>query len=378
MRRSGKSVILQQIQQLLRGRGVLEQQILCLNFEQMSNARLKDAGALHGEIMKRMGNCGAKVYLFFDEIQEVTNWQNCVNSLRLDLDCDIYITGSNARLLSGELATYLAGRYVEILVYPFSFEEFIQLYRMVYSQANVADCFQRYLQFGGMPYLAQLDYREDPCNVYLQGIYDTVELKDIIQRNHIRDSELLERILGYLIGNPGTPFTANSIVKYFRSEGRKVALETIVNYIQVATDAFLFYPIRCEDIAGKKFLQINEKYYLADHGISRAVCSDNPPAINLVLENLVCLELLRRGYKVSFGRITGKEIDFIGVKSGKRIYIQVAYILGSEETLEREFKPLLQIQDNFPKYVVSMDEVNMSRQGICHCNVKDFLLGKYW
>jgi len=378
MRRSGKSVILQQIQQYLLSEGVSPEQIFYLNFEQIDNIHLTNFISLHREVMNKMGKYKGKVYLFFDEIQEVANWEKCINSLRLDLDCDIYLTGSNAHLLSGELATYLSGRYVEIVVYPFSFTEFIQLYRSVKPSADTSQCFLEFLELGGMPYLAQLDYNKDSADVYLQGLYDTVELKDIIQRNHIRDGELLSKIMGYLTNNPGTPFTSNSLVKYFKSEGRKVALETISNYLQAAADAFLFYPIPCENIVGKNILRINEKFYLADHGIRRAIFGSNQQVINLILENLLCLELLRRDYKVSFGRIKEREIDFIGTKKGKKIYIQVAYLLASPETIEREFTPLLQVQDNFPKYVVSMDELNFSQKGIQHVSVKNFLLSDEW
>lgn len=377
IRRSGKSVMLELIQKELLAQGAAAGNFITINFEDISNARLCTALALHDEILRRAEKIEGKVYLFFDEIQEVEAWEKCINSLRVALDCDIYLTGSNAKLLSGELATYLAGRYVEFVIYPFSFGEFYELYREAFPESGLSACFNKYLLLGGMPYLHRLGYEPEACRQYLQDLYNSVELKDIIKRNNIRDVDLLERIIAYMTVNTGSSFSANSIAKYFKSEGRKVSAETILNYIKAVADAFLFYQVKLEDLPGKKLLAVNEKYYVADHGIREAVFGGNLPNINLILENIVYLELLRRGYTVHVGRNGVKEIDFVAAKQGKKLYVQVTYLLASPETVEREFGAYDGIEDNFPKYVVSMDEFDLSRNGIIHCNIRDFLLQEW-
>lgn len=373
IRRCGKSVMLDLIKQELLQQGVTPQQLISYNFENMSFARLCNAQALHDEIINKTQALTGKIYLFFDEIQEVKDWEKCINSLRIELNCDIYITGSNAKLLSGELATYLAGRYVEFVIYPFSFSEFIELYNTIQPNTSETECFKKYLHFGGMPYLASLQYNEAACKQYLQDVYTSVELKDIVRRNNIRDVDMLERILTYITANIGTIFSANVLSKYLKSEGRSMATETIINYVKACTDAFLFYQVKRQDIQGKKLLAINEKYYVADHGIREAVFGGNMKDINLILENIVYLELLRRGYKVSIGKVDTKEIDFICEKQDKKIYIQVTYLLAAEETIQREFGVYNEITDNYPKYVLSLDEFDMSRNGIIHKNIRDFL-----
>ena len=373
IRRCGKSVMLDLIKQELLQQGVTPQQLISYNFENMSFARLCNAQALHDEIISQTQALTEKIYLFFDEIQEVKDWEKCINSLRIELNCDIYITGSNAKLLSGELATYLAGRYVEFVIYPFSFSEFIELYNTIQPNTSETDYFKKYLHFGGMPYLAALQYNEAACKQYLQDVYTSVELKDIVRRNNIRDVDMLERILTYITANIGTIFSANVLSKYLKSEGRSMATETIINYVKACTDAFLFYQVKRQDVQGKKLLAINEKYYVADHGIREAVFGGNMKDINLILENIVYLELLRRGYKVSIGKVDTKEIDFICEKQEKKIYIQVTYLLAAEETIQREFGVYNEITDNYPKYVLSLDEFDMSRNGIIHKNIRDFL-----
>lgn len=373
IRRCGKSVMLDLIKKELLQQGVTPQQLISYNFENMSFARLCNAQALHDEIINKTQALTGKIYLFFDEIQEVKDWEKYINSLRIELNCDIYITGSNAKLLSGELATYLAGRYVEFVIYPFSFSEFIELYNTIQPNTSETECFKKYLHFGGMPYLATLQYNEAACKQYLQDVYTSVELKDIVRRNNIRDVDMLERILTYITANIGTIFSANVLSKYLKSEGRSMATETIINYVKACTDAFLFYQVKRQDVQGKKLLAINEKYYVADHGIREAVFGGNMKDINLILENIVYLELLRRGYKVSIGKVDTKEIDFICEKQDKKIYIQVTYLLAAEETIQREFGVYNEITDNYPKYVLSLDEFDMSRNGIIHKNIRDFL-----
>ena len=306
------------------------------------------------------------------------NWEKCVNSLRVDMDCDIYITGSNAKLLSGELATYLAGRYVEFVIYPFSFMEFKELYSSLFPDTDDAGCFRAYLTSGGMPYLSNLRYEEGPGFQYLQDLYNSVVLKDIVKRNNVRDVDLLERIIAYITGNIGTSFSASSISKFLKSEGRTASVETVLNYMKYCLDAYLFYRVKRQDLQGKQILTTNEKYYIADHGIREAVLGGNMRDINLILENIVCMELLRRGYDVTVGKSGEKEIDFICENKNEKIYVQVTYLLASEETIRREFSVYDTVKDHYPKYVVSMDEFDMSRNGIKHRNIRDFLQAGKW
>ena len=378
IRRSGKSVMLELVKQELLESGVGAEHFISINFEDMRNAHLFNAQSLHEEVLRLSSTIQGKVFLFFDEIQEVANWEKCINSLRVALDCDIYITGSNAKLLSGELATYLGGRYVEFVIYPFSFSEFLELYLPIFPQSSIQQCFQKYLVTGGMPYLSNLQYADEPSHQYLTDLFNSVMLKDIVKRNKVRDVDLLERILAFVTANVGTTFSATSLSKFLKSEHRTVAPETILNYIKYCCDAYLFYQVKRQDLQGKQLLATNEKYYIADHGIREAVFGGNMRDINLILENIVFMELLRRGYSVTVGKTGNKEVDFVCDKRGERIYIQVADLLASEETIHREFDVYDSIRDHYPKYVISLDEFDMSRNGIRHRNIRDFLLADSW
>lgn len=376
IRRSGKSVMLELVKNELRKSGVSDKNFLCINFEQFSNSELLDANILHKRIVEFQKSADGKIYLFFDEIQEVDGWEKCINSCRVDFDCDIYITGSNAKLLSGELATYLAGRYVEFVIYPFSFAEFLEMNRQKNSQIDKSACFTAFLKTGGMPFLANFLGDDSAKNQYLMDIYNSVVLKDVVKRNNIRDVDTLERIIAYAFSNIGHIFSATSLSKYFKSKKRNISHDTILNYLKFCTDAFLIYKISRYDLEGKKVLTVNEKYYCADHGLREAVFGKNTQNIDQILENIVCLELLRRNFKVFVGKKDESEIDFIAERNGVKIYVQVAYLLASEETVRREFSVYDSIKDNFPKYVVSMDEFDFSRNGIIHRNIRDFLLGE--
>jgi len=371
IRRCGKSVMLQLIQDELKNRGVKDDQIYALNFEDMANSDLMEAQKLHDVVMEKATKNPELKYLFFDEIQEVVEWERCINSLLSKGKFDIYITGSNATLLSGELATFLAGRYIEIHVYPFSFEEFILLYE---SEESVDKNFEQYIQFGGFPFLQH--FIEEPIAVaqYLKDIYSSVLIKDVMKRNQFRDVDLLERILLYVIAHVGETFSANAISKFFKSEGRKVAPETVMNQLKGCEEAFLFHRVPRIDLVGKQILQVNEKYYIADHGLRQAVYGNNQRDIGRILENIVYMEMLRRGYTVRVGRVGNREVDFVCDKAEQRIYLQVAYLLASDETVARAFGSLLAIEDNFPKYVLSMDRFDMGRQGILHRYIPDFIL----
>lgn len=373
IRRSGKSVMLELIKDELTHSGINTKQFISINFEDMRYSNLLTGAALHEEILKKSASISGKIYLFFDEIQEVADWEKCINSLRVILDCDIYLTGSNAKLLSGELATYLGGRYVEFIIYPFSYTEFLELYHTICPEISPQQTFQKYLISGGMPYLANLRYEEEPSQQYLTDLFHSVQLKDIIKRNKIRDIDLLERIIAYVMANIGTTFSATSIAKFLKNEQRTVSTETILNYIKYCTDAYLFYQVKRQDLHGKQILATNEKYYVADHGIREAIYGGNMRDIHLILENIIYMELLRRGYTITVGKFKEKEIDFVCTKRNEKIYVQVTYLLASEDTIQREFGIYNEIKDNFPKYVVSLDEFDMSRNGIKHMNVREFL-----
>ena len=376
IRRSGKSVMLKLIMEELKQNGIDEKQFININFENLINRELTTADKLHKYILKRASEIKNKCYIFLDEIQEVKDWEKCINSLRVneEYDFDIYITGSNAKLLSGELSTYLAGRYVEFVIYPFSFKEFLDTLKPIQSNVSTKEAFQKYIKFGGMPFLHNLAFEEEASLQYLKDIYSSIILKDITQRNKIRDTDLLEKVIDYLIMNIGNNFSATSISKFFKSENRKVSVETILNYIKATEEAFLIYKVSRDDLIGKKILNINEKYYIADHGIREAILESNQRDINQIFENIIYLELLRKGYNIRVGKVDNLEVDFVCTKRNEKIYIQVAYLLASPETMEREFSSLEKINDNYPKYVISMDEFDMSRNGIRHINIIAFLL----
>lgn len=378
MRRCGKSVMLELVKRELVREGVSEANFFSYNFEDLTISNLCEATALHDDVCKRVQGAIGKVYLFFDEIQEVLEWEKAINSLRVRLDCDIYITGSNARLLSSELSTYLAGRYVEFVIYPFSFGEFLPLYRQSFPEASIKECFNAFISFGGMPFLSELNYNENASKVYLSDAFSSVVVKDIAKRNNIRDIDLLERIIAYVMSNMGCTFSASSLSRYFKSQDRRVSVDTILNYLKFAMEAFLFYQVKREDLIGKEVLVSNEKYYIADHGLREAVWGRNNESIELVLENIVLIELFRRGYDVHVGRVGDKEIDFVATRQNEKIYVQVSYMLASESTIEREFGVYALVRDNWPKYVVSMDELDMSRDGVKHVNITDFLLADDW
>ena len=377
IRRAGKSVMLELVKNELKESGISEENFLCINFEQFSNSQFLDVESLYKKITDFQKNTKGKIYLFFDEIQEVDGWEKCINSCRIDFDCDIYITGSNAKLLSGELATYLAGRYVEFVIYPFSFAEFFEMNLIKNPNVDKATCFMQFLKTGGMPFLSNFPDDDSAKSLYLIDIYNSVVLKDVVKRNNIRDVDTLERIVAYAFSNIGHIFSATSLSKYFKSENRKISHDTILNYLKFCSDAFLFYKINRYDLEGKKIVTVNEKYYCADHGLREALFGKNIQNIDQVLENIVCLELLRRNYKVYVGKKGDLEIDFIAEKQGKKIYIQVAYLLANEETIKREFSVYNSVKDSYPKYVVSMDALDFSQNGIIHKNIKEFLLMEF-
>ncbi len=377
IRRSGKSTLLKLVQQELIADGVSENQIIMINFESMAYAN-RDFMSIYQELRHLSGNHGEKAYIFLDEIQELAGWEKMVNSLRVDLYCDLYITGSNSKLLSGELATYLAGRYIEVAVYPFSFQEIMKIKKEKQTELPVEEAFNLYLRFGGMPFLYENNLDATAALDYLKDIYNSIMLKDIIGRHAIRDVELFERILSYLLANVANPFSGSNIMKYLKNEKRAISLETLYNYISYSQEACLLYLTPRENVQGKRILKFQEKIFLADHGLREAIYGNNQRDINHILENIVFLELLRRGYTVRIGKSDAKEIDFIAEKTSQRIYIQVAYLIPDQNVAEREFSALLGIKDNYPKMVLSLDKFDLSRKGIVHKNLINFLLEQDW
>jgi predicted AAA+ superfamily ATPase len=374
IRRCGKSVMLEQIQDELVRQGAKRENFISLNFEKMSLSELRDPTKLESYVKPLIENADGQVYLFLDEIQEVDKWEMWVNSLRVETDADIYITGSNAKLLEGEYATLIGGRYISLRILPFTFKEYLSCVRESESDISERDAFRKYISVGGMPFVASLNLNEDDAVAYLQDIFSSVVVKDVVKRNGIRDIDLLERVLSYVFANIGQIFSANSISKFFLSEKRKIAPETILNYLKACQESYLIDRVRRLDVPSKKQLKVDEKYFIADHGLREAIHGGNQRDIERVLENIVYVELLSRGYTVRIGRVGNAEIDFVCDQGAERIYIQVSYLLASDETIEREFSVYRNISDNYPKYVVSTDDFDMSREGIIHRNIVDFLL----
>ena len=378
MRRCGKSVLLALTKQELLNRGIASENIISMNFESLRYEKLKDYRTLYNAIMDKAEILSGKIYILLDEIQEVSNWEEAINSFRVDLDCDIYITGSNARLLSSELATLLAGRYVEIKVYPLTFKEYLEFAASNPEESSLsqAEHFCNYLRFGGLPGIHQMKWDSARIYQYLTDIYNSVLLKDVISRNKIRDTALLERIVLYLMDNVGNTFSAKTITDFLKSQGRKLSTETVYNYLSALESAFLIYKVNRFDLKGKRILETQEKYYLSDLGIRHAVLGYRDNDIAGLLENITFNELICRGFDVNIGKQGVTEVDFIANKRDTRLYLQICYILTPENT-EREFYPLENINDNYEKLVLTTDTLlDINRHGIRQKNIVEFLLEK--
>ena len=369
-RRSGKSTILKQIIDSLLNDGIPQENIVWINFELSYYFEITDIKKLEDYISCQIENVEGRIYLFFDEIQVIPQWEKLINSYFAKEIFDIYITGSNSKLLSGEFATYLSGRYVELNIYPFSFQEYIEYHEI---SDDYKSHFYNYLEDGGMP--STYNYKGDDKNLVIMDLYNSIVLKDIIQRNNVKNVDLLDRIIRFVMYNIGQVFSANKIYKRLKQDMVNLSVNTIYKYLKFFENACLIYQVKREDLQGKKILQYDEKYYLSDLGFRQAIIGNNQRDITRVIENIVYIELLRRGYEITIGKVDNLEVDFVCKKQNKPIYIQVSYLLASEETIEREFKPLKNISDNYPKYVITMDNLDMSHEGIRHLNLLDFLLG---
>ena len=375
IRRSGKSTILLLLKEVLSEKGISENNIIALNFESFTTEHLKNATSLYAYLAGQITK-DEKIYILLDEIQEVQDWEKVVNSLLVDFNVDVYLTGSNSHLLSSELATYLAGRYIEIPVYTLSFKEYL-LFKSIYQTgvSTTKESFVTYLRKGGFPVIHTASYDEDTTYKVIRDIYASVLLRDTIQRYKIRDIELLERVTRFAFDNIGNTFSGKSITDYFKSQSRKTDVNTIYNYLSALEGAFILYRVSRFDIKGKEILKTQEKFFVSDLSLLYAMLGYRDSMIAGILENIVFLELKRREYKVYIGKLDSREIDFIAEKQGKKIYVQVAYKLENEATVHREFSPLLAVSDQYPKYVVTMDEFwKEDVEGVKHLQIHDFLL----
>lgn len=374
VRRSGKTVLLSQVQDYLKESGVDENQIVYLSFESVMNEPLQDYHALYNHLISVAQNSNKRLYIFLDEIQAVTSWEKVAASLLVDIDCDLYITGSNSKLLSGELATLIAGRYVQIPVYPFTLSEAKQL--LVQNNNFVSDeqLFQDYLRYGGLP--MRFSLAPQSVETYLSDTYDAIVMKDILARNKVADEKLLSLTLDFLMDNIANPFSARNIVATFQSNGIKTSINTILTYIGYIKKAMIMDSVQRYDIKGKRLLSSQEKYYSVDLGLRNIRKASNGIDYNKLYENIIYLELLYRGYDVKVGKTDDYEIDFVAYKGKEILYVQVCYLLSSESTINREFGNLERIRDHYPKIVISGDLPDFSRNGIKHYNIIDFLLDR--
>lgn len=374
VRRSGKTVLLSQIQYLLSERGIPGTNIINISLESRKNKKFKDGDALYDHLISVCDATEGRVYIFLDEIQAVSKWEEVVSSLLVDVDCDIYITGSNSKLLSGELATLIAGRYIQIHVYPFTLSEAKAIQKQNGKYTSDEALFADYLRHGGLPMRFSLE--DISLEPYLSDTYDAIVVKDIVARNNIKDTGLLHMILAFLMDNIANPFSARSIVAALKAEGINTTVETVISYIDYIKKAMVVYSAQRYDIKGKRLLTTNEKYYTVDLGLRNCVKASRESDYNKLYENIVYLELLCRGYDVKVGKTDDYEIDFVAYKGADILYVQVCYLLAAPETVEREFGNLERIKDNYPKCVISGDIPDFSRNGIKHYNIIKFLLNE--
>lgn len=376
IRRSGKSAILQLLKDELLKRGIGEENIIHINFESFEYTDVDNSDKLYYFIKAKITN-NQRYYILLDEIQEVISWEKAVDAFLVDINADLFITGSNSRLLSSELATYLAGRYVEIHIHTLSFAEYL-LFKQTRTHKEDKDTYREFgyfLRLGGFPVLHTAEYTLETAYKVVFDIYSSAILRDTVQRFNIRDVELLERVVKYVFDNVGNKFSAKNVADYFKSQHRKIDLNTVYNYLNALEGAFIVYKIPRYDVKGREILKTFEKYYVGDQALLYALMGYKDRLISGVLENIVMLELQRRGYRVFVGKSDDKEIDFIAELKERKVYIQVAYKMTEQTTIDREFTPLLEIKDHHPKYVVTMDETWKDNiEGIQHKHIADFLL----
>lgn len=376
MRRSGKSTILKMIMEKLQSeKNISVERIVSMRFdsmeyEGMSAKQMYDF--LKGKIVEH-----EKTYFFLDEVQEISGWEKIINSLISDYDVDMYVTGSNSRMMSSEIATYLTGRYISFRIFPLSFEEYL-MFKREYTQVKDPHMeLVNYIRLGGFPATHLREYSQDEVYTIVRDIYNSTIFSDIVRRNQIRKVDQLERIVKYTFSNVGNTFSAKSISDYLKSEKRTIDNETVYSYLEKLEKAYILYRCSRYDIQGKEILKTQEKFYLADTALRYAVMGYNPDSVAASLENIVYLELCRRGYEVNIGKTNDGEIDFVASRQGDKLYVQVTQEIRSEKTERREYDRLLEIKDNYPKYVLRMDEFTGGNyKGIKSMHVADFLLSK--
>jgi hypothetical protein len=378
VRRCGKSTILNMLKEKLRENKIPEEQIISYNFDSLEYEDIDTASKLYREVKSRLAK-GKKTYIFLDEVQEIDNWEKAVNSFMVEFDADIYVTGSNSRMMSGEISTYLTGRYVSFRIYPLSFEEYLD-FRKEYAQpADLYTEFKRYIRMGGFPALQQKEYTHEEAYTVVKDIYNSTIFTDIVKRNQIRKVDQLERVVKYTFYNVGQTFSALTLSKYLKSQNRQMDPETVYSYLNKLENAYILHRCSRYDIKGKEILKTQEKFYLADSALRFAVLGYHEDMVSSSLENIVYMELLRRGYDVYVGRLDGAEIDFVAVQKDEKIYIQICERIEREETGRREYGNLLSISDNYPKYVLRMDEMaGGNYEGIKTMHVADFLLSNQY
>ena len=374
VRRSGKSTLLHMVAGELRRRGVAADRILTYNFDSLEHEEIKTAKLFYNEVKKRLTKNG-KTYLFLDEVQEVKDWEKAVNSFMTDFDIDVYVTGSNSRMMSSEISTYLTGRYVSFRVLPLSFAEYLT-FRAAYGEAGDAHGeFVRYLRFGGFPAIHLREYTASEAYTIVRDIYNSTIFTDIVKRGQIRKVDQLERIVRFAFDNIGRTFSAAAIAKYLKSEHRSIDNETVYNYLNRLQGAFILHRCCRYDIQGKEILKTREKFFVCDPAMRYSVLGYTTDSVAAMLENIVYLELLRRGYDVCIGQVPGGEIDFVASRQEKKLYIQIAQQIDTLATEEREYGRLLAIRDNYPKYILRADAfAGGDHKGIKTMRVCDFLL----
>ena len=374
VRRSGKSVLLTQIMDELIEKGIKEDHIIYINFEDYDYTDYTEPKKFN-EYVKSKIQDKEKYYLFFDEIQNVKDFEKVINSFRATMNVSIFITGSNSKVLSGDLSTYLVGRYISIKIMPFTFAEYLELQKEKGITKDKEELFLEYMEWGGMPQIYNTTSIQER-KMYLRDLYNTAILKDIVERNSIKDVNLLNRVIQFIMENIGGVISANSITKFLRGDNITTSVDTVLNYIEYINNSMIASKASRYNIRGKEVMTLLEKYYLVDLGLLQLKSSPIEKKVGGRLENIVYNELLARGYDVYIGKTDNGEIDFVVDNFGDRFYIQVADYLSSEDVVKREFGAYKNVEDNFPKYVITMDKINYSQNGIIHKNIIDWLLEK--
>lgn len=374
VRRCGKSTIFEMIRQELLERGIPEDHIIMKKYTEMDIPDTITAKQMYDELVSRVED-DKRYYFLLDEIQEIKGWEKAVNSLLEGMNADIYVTGSNSKLMSSEISTYLTGRYISISVFTLSFREYLEFKKE--STQSYDKLLEEYIKFGGFPIIALGEYEQQSAYQIVDGIYHTVVSRDIVKRHRINKQDLFDRIVKYVIENMGKTFSASSISNFLKSENRKVSIESIYNYLRWLEQAFIIFPCERYDMQGKSVLKTQEKYYLADVSFRYALFGYNRKMLDGVMENIVYLELRRRGYDVYVGKNNTKEIDFIAIHKDEKIYVQVCVQI--PENSNREVGNLMEIRDHYPKYVVTLNEMDVGiENGIRIVHLRDFLLAKQW